>query len=43
MHGRTLIDSDTELGGLIVRTGGAAILEGDFALMGEEAEAELPA
>ena len=32
---RTLIDSDTELGGLIVRTGGAAILEGDFALMGE--------
>ena len=32
---RTLIDADTELGGLIARTGGAAILEGDFALMGE--------
>lgn len=32
---RTLIDSDTELGGLISRTGGAAILEGDLALMGE--------
>ena len=32
---RTLIDSDTEMGGLISRTGGAAILEGDLALMGE--------
>lgn len=32
---RTLIDSDTELGGLVSRTGGAAILEGDLALMGE--------
>ena len=32
---RTLIDSGTELGGQIARTGGAAILEGDFALMGE--------
>ena len=32
---RTLIDADTEMGGLIARTGGAAILEGDFALMGE--------
>jgi len=32
---RTLIDSDTELGGQITRTGGAAILEGDLALMGE--------
>ena len=32
---RTLIDSDTEMGGLITRTGGAAILEGDLALMGE--------
>ena len=31
---RTLIDSDTEMGGLISRTGGAAILEGDLALMG---------
>ena len=29
---RTLVDSDTEMG---ARTGGAAILEGDFALMGE--------
>lgn len=32
---RTLIDSDTEMGGQLARTGGAAILEGDFALMGE--------
>ena len=32
---RTLIDADTEMGGQIARTGGAAILEGDFALMGE--------
>lgn len=32
---RTLIDSDTELGGQITRTGGAAILEGDLALMGD--------
>lgn len=32
---RTLIDSDTEMGGQITRTGGAAILEGDLALMGE--------
>ncbi len=32
---RTLIDSDTQLGGQITRTGGAAILEGDLALMGE--------
>ena len=32
---RTLIDSDTEMGALISRTGGAAILEGDLALMGE--------
>ena len=32
---RTLIDSDTEMGGLISRTGGAAMLEGDLALMGE--------
>ena len=32
---RTLIDSGTELGGQIARTGGAAILEGDFALLGE--------
>ena len=32
---RTLVDSGTELGGQISRTGGAAILEGDFALMGE--------
>lgn len=31
----TLIDSDIELGGMITRTGGAAILEGDFSLMGE--------
>ena len=32
---RTLVDSDTEMGGQRARTGGAAILEGDFALMGE--------
>lgn len=32
---RTLIDSDIEMGGQITRTGGAAILEGDLALMGE--------
>lgn len=31
----TLIDTDTELGGLIGRTDGAAILEGDFTLMGQ--------
>lgn len=31
----TLIDSDMELGGQLSRTGEAAILEGDFALMGE--------
>ena len=32
---RTLVASDTEMGGQLARTGGAAILEGDFALMGE--------
>lgn len=32
---RTLIDSATEMGALISRTRGAAILEGDLALMGE--------
>ena len=32
---RTLVDSDTEMGGQLARTGGAAILEGYFALMGE--------
>ena len=32
---RTLIDANTEMGGQLVRTGGAAILEGDLALMGE--------
>ena len=32
---RTLVDSDTEMGGQLARPGGAAILEGDFALMGE--------
>ena len=32
---RTLVDSDTKMGGQLARTGGAAILEGDFALMGE--------
>ena len=32
---RPLVDSDTEMGGQLARTGGAAILEGDFALMGE--------
>ena len=32
---RTLVDVATEMGGQIARTGGAAILEGDFALMGE--------
>lgn len=32
---RTLVDLDTEMGGQLARTGGAAILEGDFALMGE--------
>ncbi len=31
----TLIDTDTELGALISRTDEAAILEGDFALMGQ--------
>lgn len=31
----TLIDSDLELGGMLARTGSAAILEGDFSLMGE--------
>jgi len=31
----TLIDSSTNMGGLLERTDGAAILEGDFALMGE--------
>ena len=31
----TVVDSGTELGGQIARTGGTAILEGDFALMGE--------
>ena len=31
----TLIDTDIELGGLIGRTDGAAILEGDFTLMGQ--------
>ena len=32
---RTRVDPDTEMGGQLARTGGAAILEGDFALMGE--------
>ena len=32
---RTLIDANTEMGGQLVRTGGASILEGDLALMGE--------
>ena len=32
---RTLIDANTEMGGQLVRTGGAAILEGDLAIMGE--------
>ena len=32
---RTLVDADTEMGGQLARPGGAAILEGDFALMGE--------
>ena len=32
---RTLIDANMELGGQLVRTGGAAILEGDLALMEE--------
>ena len=31
----TVVDSGTELGGQISRTGGTAILQGDFALMGE--------
>ena len=31
----TVVDSDLEMGGLIARTDGAAILEGDFALMGQ--------
>ena len=31
----TVADSGLELGGQLARTGGAAILEGDFALMGE--------
>nr|WP_317323917.1 rod shape-determining protein MreC [uncultured Flavonifractor sp.] len=32
---RTLIDANIEMGGQLVRTGGAAILEGDLALMEE--------
>lgn len=32
---RTLADAEIEMGGLLSRTDGAAILEGDFALMGE--------
>lgn len=32
----TVVDAELEMGGLISRTGGAAILEGDFSLMGEE-------
>lgn len=31
----TVVDADLELGGLVARTDSAAILEGDFALMGE--------
>ena len=31
----TVVDVDLELGGLIARTDGAAIVEGDFTLMGE--------
>lgn len=31
----TVVDSELEVGGLIARTDGAAILEGDFALMGQ--------
>lgn len=31
----TVVDVDLEMGGLIARTDGAAILEGDFALMGQ--------
>lgn len=31
----TVVDADLEMGGLISRTDGAAILEGDFTLMGE--------
>ena len=31
----TVVDVDLELGGLIARTDGAAIIEGDFALMGQ--------
>lgn len=31
----TVVDVDLELGGLIARTDGAAIVEGDFALMGQ--------
>jgi rod shape-determining protein MreC len=31
----TIIDTDTEMGGILARTDTAAILEGDFALMGE--------
>lgn len=31
----TVVDSDLEMGGLLARTDDAAILEGDFALMGE--------
>lgn len=31
----TIVDVDLEMGGLIARTNAAAILEGDFALMGE--------
>ncbi len=31
----TVVDADLEMGGLIARTDGAAILEGDFTLMGE--------
>lgn len=31
----TVVDAETEMGGKLARTDGAAILEGDFALMGE--------
>lgn len=35
-HLITVVDVDLEMGGLIARTDGAAILEGDFELMGQE-------
>ena len=34
---RTILDSETSIGALVFRTGGTAVAEGDFSLMGEGA------